>query len=244
MVRPGDKMIIEAWLDEIKPEGCWTHARITVDGTEVASAAIIFVHLEDAMPESFVFTDNFMDLLDVSGVFDASERVVVTGIGVAERARPLGRRTTSRRLSPASAPSRPIAAFPVGDFPVKYAVELKDFRAAKFLKNRKSIKVMARDIQISVSAASLAARDAGIYDGSRTRPASASPWAPASCRPSSTSSAPPSRRASTRTSKFDLRKFGKEGLAATQPLWLLKYLPNMVNSTYPSNTTPRGPTTA
>lgn len=68
MVRPGDKMIIEAWLDEIKPEGCWTHARITVDGTEVASAAIIFVHLEDAMPESFVFTDNFMDLLDVSGV--------------------------------------------------------------------------------------------------------------------------------------------------------------------------------
>jgi len=68
MVRPGDKMIIEAWLDEVKPEGCWTHARITVDGKEAASASIIFVHLEDEMPESFVFTDNFMDLLEASGV--------------------------------------------------------------------------------------------------------------------------------------------------------------------------------
>ncbi len=68
MVRPGDRMIIEAWLDEVKPEGCWTHARITVDGEEAASASIIFVHLEDAFQESFVFSDNFMDLLEVSGV--------------------------------------------------------------------------------------------------------------------------------------------------------------------------------
>ena len=30
LVRPGDKMIVEAWIDEIKPEGCWTHAQITV----------------------------------------------------------------------------------------------------------------------------------------------------------------------------------------------------------------------
>jgi 3-hydroxyacyl-[acyl-carrier-protein] dehydratase len=68
MMRPGDKMIVEAWIDEIKPEGCWTHAKITVDGEETASAGIIFVHLEDALPDSFVFTDNFMDLLEVSGV--------------------------------------------------------------------------------------------------------------------------------------------------------------------------------
>jgi len=68
MVRPGDKMVIEGWIDEIKPEGCWTHARITVDGRLAATANIIFVHLEDQLPESFVFTDNFMDLLQTSGV--------------------------------------------------------------------------------------------------------------------------------------------------------------------------------
>ena len=68
LVRPGDKMIVEAWLDEIKPEGCWTRAKITVDGEEAASAAIIFVHLEGELPESFVFTENFMDLLEASGV--------------------------------------------------------------------------------------------------------------------------------------------------------------------------------
>ncbi len=68
MVRPGDKMVIEAWLDEIKPEGCWTHSKISVDGREVGSANIIFVHLEDVLPESFVFTENFMDLLESSGV--------------------------------------------------------------------------------------------------------------------------------------------------------------------------------
>ena len=68
MVRPGDKMVIEAWIDEIKPEGCWTHSQITVDGKIAATAAIIFVHLEDALPESFVFTDSFINLLQTSGV--------------------------------------------------------------------------------------------------------------------------------------------------------------------------------
>jgi len=68
MVRPGDKMIIEAWIDQVKPEGCWTHARITVESEEAASAGIIFVHLEQELPESFVFTENFMDLLEASGV--------------------------------------------------------------------------------------------------------------------------------------------------------------------------------
>jgi 3-hydroxyacyl-[acyl-carrier-protein] dehydratase len=68
LVRPGDRMIIEAWIDEIKPEGCWTHAKISVEGDEVASAGIIFVHLEDVLPESFVFTEGFMDLLRTSGV--------------------------------------------------------------------------------------------------------------------------------------------------------------------------------
>ncbi len=68
MVRPGDRMTVEAWIDQIKPEGCWTHARITVEDQEAASAGIIFVHLEDRLPESFVFTDDFMDLLAASGV--------------------------------------------------------------------------------------------------------------------------------------------------------------------------------
>jgi len=68
LVRPGDRMIIEAWIDQIKPEGCWTHATISVDDEPAASANIIFVHLEDELPESFVFTDNFMDLLEASGV--------------------------------------------------------------------------------------------------------------------------------------------------------------------------------
>lgn len=68
MVRPGDKMVIEAWIDKVKPEGSWTHARISVDGGEVASASIIFVHVQDMLPDSFVFTDNFMDILQASGV--------------------------------------------------------------------------------------------------------------------------------------------------------------------------------
>ncbi len=68
MVRPGDKMVIEAWLDEIKPEGSWTHAQITVDGEVVATAGIIFVHLEDILPQSFVFTGTLLDLLKTSGV--------------------------------------------------------------------------------------------------------------------------------------------------------------------------------
>ncbi|GAI25359.1 unnamed protein product, partial [marine sediment metagenome] len=38
----------------------------------------------------------------------------------------------------------------------------------------------------------------------------------------------PAVAASTTDGKFDIRKWGKEGLELVTPLWLLKYLPNML----------------
>lgn len=103
----------------------------------------------------------------------------------------------------------------------------KDFDPEKFITQRKSIKVMARDIQLAVVAAGLAmehgaARDLkvdrerfGVIVGSgvlnheieELAASAVASWDPAG--------------------RIDLRKFGEEGLSALFPLWLLKYLPNM-----------------
>ncbi len=156
-------------------------------------------------------------------------RVVVTGIGIVS---PLGLSAADHfdALVAGRHGIAPLAAFPTGDFPVRYAAELKEFRANRFLKNRKSVKVMARDIQIAVAAASLAAREAGIHEGA-DRPERFGVVMGAGLMPTEIDDVAPAFAVSRGDDgRFDLRKYGKEGLAATQPLWLLKYLPNMLNA--------------
>ncbi|OGW90951.1 MAG: hypothetical protein A3D28_01190 [Omnitrophica bacterium RIFCSPHIGHO2_02_FULL_63_14] len=104
---------------------------------------------------------------------------------------------------------------------------LEAFEPEKFVTQRKSLKIMARDIQLAVAAASLALEDAG-----------AKAWAGPRDRfgvivgsgvlnheldellASFQASAAPE-------GGVDLKRFGTDGLSALFPLWLLKYLPNM-----------------
>jgi 3-oxoacyl-[acyl-carrier-protein] synthase II len=123
-------------------------------------------------------------------------RVVITGIGIIS---PLGLSAAEHwnaLLSLASGIG-PISAFEITDFPVRFVAEVKGFKANKFIKNRKSIKIMARDIQLAVAASGLAAREGGVSEGTD-----------------------------------DPGRFGVSMGAGLQlfPLWLLKNLPNMLNS--------------
>ncbi|MCD6459851.1 beta-hydroxyacyl-ACP dehydratase [bacterium] len=45
IVRPGDQMILQAWLDDLRDEGCRIRAVATVDGEQAALADIMFVGL-------------------------------------------------------------------------------------------------------------------------------------------------------------------------------------------------------
>ena len=156
-------------------------------------------------------------------------RVVVSGIGVVS---PLGQSAAGHfdALADLKCGIAPITAFAVGEFPVKCAGEVRDFKGSKFLKNRKAIKMMARDIQLSVAAASLAAKDAGIYDGVKD-PTRLGVSMGAGLIPTELDELGAAVAVSLDEAKrFDLRKFGRDGLANLFPLWLLKYLPNMLNS--------------
>jgi len=156
-------------------------------------------------------------------------RVVVTGIGIVS---PLGLKAAAHfeGLVSGKCGIAAITAFEVGDFPVRAAGEVKDFKGNKFLKNRKAIKMMARDIQLSVAAASLAAADAGVYDGAPD-PTRFGVSMGAGLIPTELDELAAGAAVSVDGAKqFDLRRFGKEGLANLFPLWLLKYLPNMLNS--------------
>ncbi len=105
--------------------------------------------------------------------------------------------------------------------------EIRGFEPEKYVTQRKALKVMARDIQLGVAAASLAADDAsarqlagrrdryGVIVGSGVLNHELDELAFSVLR----SLGPDGR--------LDLSKFGQEGLSALFPLWLLKYLPNM-----------------
>lgn len=104
---------------------------------------------------------------------------------------------------------------------------VRDFIPEKYVAQKKSLKVMARDIQLAVAAASLAVEDAkaGSAGSSRDR-----------CGVivgSGVLNHEPDELAYSVKSSLDddgtlsLKKFGEDGLHALFPLWLLKYLPNM-----------------
>jgi 3-oxoacyl-[acyl-carrier-protein] synthase II len=123
----------------------------------------------------------------------------------------------------------PITLFETGSFPVKIAAEVKNFDAKAYIKQRKSLKVMARDIQLAVSCAALAMADAGLDKPGAMDPRRIGTSLGAGLIPTEIDElgiAIVNSRDGQQ--QFDIRKFGKDGLEYLFPLWLLKYLPNML----------------
>ncbi|MEI8344701.1 MAG: beta-ketoacyl-[acyl-carrier-protein] synthase family protein [Candidatus Omnitrophota bacterium] len=101
------------------------------------------------------------------------------------------------------------------------------FDAEKYVTQRKSLKVMARDIQMAVGAASLAVGDSGLnltrVDHQRIGVIAGS----GILNQELDELAPAMRESVDAAGRLDLHKFGSAGISALFPLWLLKYLPNM-----------------
>jgi 3-oxoacyl-[acyl-carrier-protein] synthase II len=126
---------------------------------------------------------------------------------------------------------RPITSIDVSALPVRFGGELPGFDAKKFFDKdeRKSLKMMARTVQMGVGCAKLAFQDAGansenldptrfgIEFGSSLIPTELDDLAPAAvlC-------------ATPGSGEVNLAKWGAEGIRQVPPLWMLKYLPNMV----------------
>ena len=162
-------------------------------------------------------------------------RVAITGLG-AVTAAGVGMQPLWDALLDARTCIGPIRRFDAVNFPCEAGGEIHDFSARKFVPKhyRKAVKVMARDIEIAVAAADLAFRDAGIVTrGIDEQTTSIDPkrlgcniGAGLICAELDELGA--AVNTAVVDGRFDLGAWGREGMANLTPLWLLKYLPNML----------------
>jgi 3-oxoacyl-[acyl-carrier-protein] synthase II len=163
-------------------------------------------------------------------------RVVITGIGIVT---PLGDSPDRlwKHLSEGRGAVHPIQSFAVEGLPNKVGGEITDFNFLKtpalakskfFSVLRKSRKYMARDIQLCIAAAQHAMLDAGLDQGGVDPKRIGIDLGAGLISTELDELAPAIAQASNATGSFDFKTWGRESIGVIEPIWLLKYLPNML----------------
>lgn len=164
-------------------------------------------------------------------------RVVVTGIGIVS---PLGIGAAAHwaALVAGTRAVKKIAAFDPAGFPSQIAGEVPAYKIGDYVPKsyRKATKVMARDIELAVIAADDAFKDSGLKsaaytespDFNGTRFGCNIGAGLISCELNELTAALSTSRSDDNPNRLDLKKWGKDGMQQLTPLWLLKYLPNML----------------
>jgi 3-oxoacyl-[acyl-carrier-protein] synthase II len=151
--------------------------------------------------------------------------IVITGLGVVS---PIGVGLDAfwSSLLEGRGGVRPVTLFDASGMPVTFGAEVANFDPKEFVKPRKSLKVMSRDIQLGVSAADMACTQAGITPGSfdpdRLGVVFGSDMI--LCLLEDVESA---YRGCRVDGKFDFNRWGSQAMTQMYPLWMLRYLPNM-----------------
>jgi len=164
-----------------------------------------------------------------------SARVVITGFG---QITPLGLNAdeTWTSLCAGKTGIKTITAFdPVG-FSCKIAGQVPDYKIRDYVPktHRKATKLMSRDIELSVIAANEALMHAGLVtkgidpENININPERVAINLGAGLISCDLVELAPAVAASETDGKFDIQKWGRDGLDLVTPLWLLKYLPNML----------------
>ncbi len=124
---------------------------------------------------------------------------------------------------------------PVG-FSCKLAGQVPDYKIQQYVPRsyRKAIKLMSRDIELAIIAADEALRSSGLVtkgidpEKVNVDPERMSINLGAGLISCDLLELAPAVAESVTDGKFDIRKWGSDGLELVTPLWLLKYLPNML----------------
>jgi 3-oxoacyl-[acyl-carrier-protein] synthase II len=159
-------------------------------------------------------------------------RAVITGLGVLS---PLGLdlATYWDALQTGRSGVRAIDAFDASALPTRIGGQVVGFDARNYLdkKERKNLKSMSRSIQLAVAAAQLALDDARV-DKAQLDPTRFGVEFGAGLIATELEELADAARVSANCQPgvVDLEKWGEHGLPAIQPLWMLKYLPNMLAS--------------
>ena len=111
-------------------------------------------------------------------------------------------------------------------FPQAIAGEVKGFDGRDYVRPRKSLKVMCREIQFGVAAADMAWRQAGLA-GQTLDPERIGVVLGSEIMYTDLEDPKAAYKRCMENGQFDFAKWGSEGLQEIFPLWMLKYLPNM-----------------
>jgi len=163
------------------------------------------------------------------------KRVAITGLGLVTPAG-IGITPFWDALLQGKGFIREITLFDPADFPSRIGGQIDNFSASKFVPKtyRKAVKVMARDIEIAVAAADLAVRDSGIITrgidpkGMTIDPKRLGCKIGAGLICTDLDELGAAVNTAVVDGRFDLGQWGKVGINNLTPLWLLKYLPNML----------------
>ncbi len=161
-------------------------------------------------------------------------RVVITGLGLVT---PLGDSPDAvwSNLIAGKGAVRQLTAFKVAGLPNDVGAEIGECDLKKYTLPRinwptlrKSRKYMARDIQLAVAAAQLSVADAGLADGGVDPTRIGIDLGAGLISSELDELAPAIVHAFAGGETFDFPTWGRESIGMIEPIWLLKYLPNML----------------
>lgn len=173
---------------------------------------------------------------------NSTSQVVITGIGVVSPIG-IGRPKYWESLLTMQSGIRPLERLRAADLPFPYGGEVQDFEGKDYIKPRKSLKLMSREIQLGVAAAHLAVNDAGINPAGLDSSRFGVVYGAEMFYGELQEMAELYRRCMA-DGEFDFELWGEQLSSDLYPLWMLKYLPNMaachvaigVNACGPNNT--------
>ncbi|MCA8998214.1 MAG: beta-ketoacyl-[acyl-carrier-protein] synthase family protein [Planctomycetaceae bacterium] len=153
-------------------------------------------------------------------------RVVVTGVGVISPIG-IGNDRFWNSLEAGKSGIDLLRSLPSESLPCKLAAEISDFDPLQYVYQKKFLKVMSRDIQLGVSAASLAMKDAGLIPGDVAPDRLGVEFGAGhiSFTPDELASA--ARDFHDPSNREGYTRWGEDALGKIAPLWLLRQLPNM-----------------
>lgn len=174
--------------------------------------------------------------------------VVVTGMGVVSPIG-IGQDEFYTALMEGRSGVSVIESFEQSDLPMRIGAPVRDFEAKQYVKPRKALKIMCEPIKFGCAAAAMATQQAGLTgtvneDGSTVQPVS--PERIGTVLGTETFFADPTEvarvfRSCIVDSDYQHDRWGEFAMRQIQPLWMLKYLPNMAASHISIAADARGP---
>ena len=154
-----------------------------------------------------------------------AREVVITGLGLVTPIG-IGKDTFWSALLENRSGVGPLSRSGSQSLPAPFGAELRQFEPKQYVRPRKNLKVMCREVQIGFAAAQLAVEDAGLAPNV-IDPERLGVVFGADQLYSDIPDLEAVYRSCIVDGRFDYQRWGDRAMSEIHPLWMLKYLPNM-----------------